>query len=121
MTCILVVEDDDAIRDMMVEVLCHEGFRTIEASSADTAVELLQTPGLWLIVTDINMPGRLDGIDLAIAARNVRPNIPVIFISGRFTRLAEASCAISDHTAFLQKPFTFAALIKNIERFVTVD
>ena len=68
---------------MIVEVLCEEGFQIIEAPSADAALELLKSSSLRLIVTDINLPGMRDGIDPAIAARTIKPEIPVIFISGR--------------------------------------
>jgi two-component system cell cycle sensor histidine kinase/response regulator CckA len=116
MICVMVVEDEGPIREMIVEVLCEEGFQIIEAPSADAAVELLELPSLRLIVTDINLPGMRDGIDLAIAARNVRPGIPVIFISGRPMKLVDASQAITNPTSFLLKPFTFQALIEDIER-----
>jgi CheY-like chemotaxis protein len=121
MTCILVVEDESEIREMIVEVLRGEGFQIVEAPSADAAIELLAIPSVRLIVTDINMPGQLDGIDLAIAARKLRPDIPVIFISGRFSRLADASCALTDYTTFLQKPFSLKALIKDVERFACAE
>ena len=116
MTCIMVVEDEGPIREMIVEVLYEEGFQIIEAPSADDAVELPGLSSLRLIVTDINLPGMRNGIDLAIAAREVRPGIPVIFISGRPTNLVDASQALTNPTSFLLKPFTFQALIVDIER-----
>lgn len=116
MTCIMVVEDEGPIREMIVEVLCEEGFQIIEAPSADDAVERLEMSSLRLLVTDINLPGMWNGIDLAIAARKVRPGIPVIFISGRPINLVDASQALSNPTSFLLKPFTFQALIEDIRR-----
>ena len=116
MTCIMVVEDEGSIREVIVEVLCEEGFQIIETPSADDAVELLELSSLRLIVTDINLPGMRDGIDLAIAARKVRPGIPVIFISGRPMKLVDASQALSNPTSFLLKPFRFQALIEDIRR-----
>jgi DNA-binding response OmpR family regulator len=121
MTCIMVVEDECPIREMIVEVLCEEGFQIIEASSADVAVELLELSSLRLIVTDINLPGMRNGIDLAIAARKVRPGIPVIFISGRPMNLVDASQALPNPTSFLLKPFTFQALLENIKRLASVN
>ena len=112
----MVVEDEDPIREMIVEVLCEEGFQIIEAPSADAAVELLEVSSLRLIVTDINLPGVRDGIDLALAAREVSPGIPVVFISGRPMNLTDASQTLTDPASFLLKPFTFQALIKDIKR-----
>jgi CheY-like chemotaxis protein len=115
MTAILVVEDEGDIREMLVEVLRDEGFQIVEAGSADAAMELLGLVSLRLIVTDINLPGQNDGIDLALAARRACPGIPVVFISGRPAKLAEAH-TLSDPAAFLLKPFRFEALIGEVER-----
>ena len=113
-----MVEDEGAIREMIAEVLSDEGFNIIKLPTADAAIELLEMSELSsvrLIVTDINLPGRQDGIDLAVEARRTYPGIPVIFISGRPAKLADAYTALGDPVAFLQKPFTFAALLKRVE------
>jgi len=115
MTCILVVEDESDIREMLVEVLREEGFQIIEAATADAAVELLDLATLGLVVTDINLPGRRDGIDLALAARRAHPGIPVVFMSGKPMKLAQAQ-TLSNPAAFLQKPFSFRALVGAVER-----
>jgi DNA-binding response OmpR family regulator len=115
MTCILVVEDEDNIREMIVEVIRDEGFEIIEATSADAAIGLLDLAGLGLVVTDINLPGRLDGIDLAFAARQAHPGIPVIFMSGRPAKLEEAN-RVANPVGFLAKPFRFTRLVENIQR-----
>jgi DNA-binding response OmpR family regulator len=115
MTCILVVEDESDIREALVEVLRDAGFQIVEAATADAATALLDFKGLSLIVTDINLPGRLNGIDLAVAARHARPGIPVIFISGRATNLEEAH-VLGDPAAFLLKPFNFRTLVGDVQR-----
>jgi len=115
MTRILVVEDEDCLREMIVEVIRAEGFEIVEASSADAAIGLLDLEGLGLVVTDINMPGRLDGIDLAFAARAAHPGIPVIFMSGRAAKLEEAG-SVTHPVGFLAKPFSFSRLVENIQR-----
>ncbi len=116
MTCILVVEHEHEVRELIVEVLRDEGFHIIEAHSADAAMKLLELSSLRLIVTAISLPGPCDGIALAMAARRACPGIPVIFISGQPWKLVEASRALHDATAFLQKPFYFRALLNDIER-----
>ena len=73
MTCVLVVEDEDDIRCLLVEVLTEAGYNVVEAETADAAVPLLRMEGVRLVVTDIDMPGRLDGVDLALRARAIRP------------------------------------------------
>lgn len=115
MTCILVVEDESDIREALVEVLQDAGFQIVEAATADAATAWLNLKGLSLIVTDINLPGQLNGIDLAVAARHARPGIPVIFISGRPTNLEEAH-TLGGPAAFLLKPFSFRTLVGDVRR-----
>jgi CheY-like chemotaxis protein len=81
---ILVVDDDPEVRAVALAVLDAAGYRVIAAASGDDAYTLLLTqPELRVDVlfTDILMPGRLDGIDLAIAARLLRPGLPVLYTS----------------------------------------
>jgi DNA-binding response OmpR family regulator len=117
MTRILVVEDESDVRELLVEFLRDAGFDVTEASTADAAIPLLELDDIRILVTDINMPGRLDGIDLACAARQRCPRIPVIFMSGRPAKLAE-SRRMDHPAAFLQKPFSFGTLVGNIERLM---
>ncbi len=114
---IIVVEDEFLIRTLLVEALSEEGFKTFEAASGDAAVPLLMNEDVQLIVTDINLPGSLDGIGVAQAARDHKPGIPVVFISGRPENLADAR--VLDHPAvFLQKPFALARLLNDVRRLV---
>lgn len=115
MACILVVEDENDIRSVITEVLDEAGFTVIEAETADAAVPLLDTEGVWLIITDIDMPGQLDGVGLAIEARRTHPHIPVIFITGK-PRLLPETNALADPMLCLLKPFTLATLLSNINR-----
>jgi two-component system, response regulator PdtaR len=115
--CVLVVEDEDAIREILVDVITDAGYAAVEAVTADDGVELLHTNDLGLILTDINLPGRLDGIDLAVAARQVHPRIPVVFISGRASKLDEAR-RIGQPADFLQKPFALNQLLASVDGLI---
>ena len=79
---ILVVEDDFLIRMMLAEVLADEGFDVIEAETGDEAFAVLDA-SVALIVTDMQLPGTLNGRTLVAEARKTRPDLPVIFTSGR--------------------------------------
>src|SRR5579884_1980024 len=82
---ILVVEDDRDVRELAIAVLEADGFRVLEAASGDDAHHLLLAhPDLRVDVlfTDVVMPGRLDGIDLGRAARELRPNLRVLYSTG---------------------------------------
>lgn len=117
MTCILVVEDENDVREVLVDAIADEGYSIISAGTGEEAVRLLKEPGLEMLVTDINLSGQKDGIDVAAAARQVHPGIPVLFISGRHWRLADAE-KLGGPAAYLRKPFSLTTLIQDIGRLV---
>src|SRR5579863_2043599 len=103
---ILVVEDDREVREIALTVLESSGYRVIEAATGDDAHNLLLThPDLRIDVlfTDVVMPGQLDGVDLAIQARELRPDLQVLFASG-FASLVRADRARDISGAMLRKP-----------------
>jgi len=80
---LLVVEDDDIVRMLMVEVLGELGYTAIEAENAAAALRILEDPTqpLALMMTDVGLPD-MRGEELAAKAREVRPTLPVLFASG---------------------------------------
>lgn len=80
---LLVVEDDDIVRMLMVEVLDDLGYKVIEAEDATAALRVLEDPdqALALMMTDVGLPDML-GEELAGKARELRPLLPVLFASG---------------------------------------
>ena len=80
---ILVVEDEPLVRSYVAELLRDQGYDAVEAENADTAMELLKSDEFNLIVTDIEMPGTLNGIELAWASEARNPHLPVVVMSGR--------------------------------------
>jgi CheY-like chemotaxis protein len=104
---ILVVEDDREIRDVAAAVLEGEGYRVVVAASGDDAHRLLlRQPDLTidLLFTDVVMPGRLDGIDLANVARGLRPGLLVLFATG-FANLVRPGRDRDLHGPVLNKPY----------------
>ncbi len=81
---VLVVEDEWLIRDTVVAVLAQAGFRVLEADQGETALATLQErgPAIDLLFTDIRMPGRLDGLELARRARALLPGLAILVASG---------------------------------------
>lgn len=80
---ILVVEDEALIRMMLVGELEDAGFAVIEAESADAAmIEMTRYPDIGAVVTDVRMPGSIDGLGLAVWMRAHRPAVPIIITSG---------------------------------------
>lgn len=82
-TPLLVVEDDDIVRMLMVDVLQELGYAVEEAEDGETAMALLGDPEqrFALMLTDVGLPG-MDGKELARQARELRPLLPILFASG---------------------------------------
>jgi CheY-like chemotaxis protein len=80
---VLLVEDEPLLREVTSEDLQDLGFATVCARDGDHALECLESDqALCAMVTDIRMPGGYDGWELAIKARELRPDLPVIYLSG---------------------------------------
>ena len=101
---VLVVEDEDVIRAMTIEFLEEAGLNVMEADTADAALRILETDGaaICLLFTDVRMPGRLDGLELARATMVRWPHIKIIVTSGMFSR---ATDTIPEGADFLPKPW----------------
>jgi DNA-binding response OmpR family regulator len=113
--CILVVEDDPLILMVLQVALEDAGFKVMVASHADQAVLKLKHSAAEIaaLITDIRLPGSATGWDVARAAREVKANMPVIYISGwneQDRRTEAVSGAI-----VLEKPVALSALIHAIE------
>lgn len=102
---ILVVEDEELIRLVLVETLADEGYRVVEASTGDEAARLLDGPDEFdAVVTDVQMPGTLDGVAVGRHARGRRPTIPIIYATGRPESMARAG-PLGPLDALLCKPY----------------
>jgi len=108
---ILLVEDDEALKDYATEILRELGYHVLQASSAGPALKILADhPEIDLLLTDMVMPGRVDGRQLADRALSQRPGLKVLFMTG-YTRNA-----IGQHGGFdagmcvISKPFSFEEL-----------
>jgi DNA-binding response OmpR family regulator len=110
--CILVVEDEPVIRFIVAEGLAEAGFDVCEAEDGDRAAVLIEGFGtpFTLLITDIHMPGTLNGLAVARLMRARHPSIPVIYTTGRPDVLATAG-RLRDNEALLAKPFTPSDLL----------
>jgi DNA-binding response OmpR family regulator len=116
---ILVVEDDDLVQSVVEENLIDGGFEIEIASSGENAVELLDASGgkYRALVTDINLqPGKIDGWDVARHAREIDPNFPVVYMSGKDAE-DWASKGVPN-SIMLAKPFAPAQLVTTISQLL---
>ena len=113
---ILVVDDEPTIRTLLVEVMIAQGYRVLEAADAATALALLMpdTP-LDLLVTDVGLPGTLNGRQLADALRGLRPELPVLFITGYAEGQVIDDAHLETGMRVLTKPFTLDTLERRIQ------
>lgn len=104
---ILVVEDDRDVRELALAVLDASGYRVLEAGSGDEAYRLLVSHpdiSIDLLFTDVVMPGQLDGIDLANAARSLRPGLRILYATG-FANLVRQNRDRELQGPVLHKPY----------------
>jgi len=118
MGTILVVEDEVLIRLDLAQQLRSAGFTVLEASTAHEAIMILQaTDGVPLVVTDVRMPGEIDGLGLASWIRLERPGTKVIVLSGHIPALRLATLA----DAALAKPVKPGQLVREVKRLLGLD
>jgi CheY-like chemotaxis protein len=107
---ILVVEDDEALRDYTTEVLRELGYEILEAHDGPSALLILERSGVDLMFTDVVMPGGLNGRELADEAIRRRPGLKVLFTTG-YTRNAIVHHGRLDSGVHLiGKPYSLAEL-----------
>ena len=112
---VLVVDDESFIRILVTETLEDLGYRYIEAEDGLSALKRLETKQkLDLLITDIGLPGGLNGRQLADAALLLRPNLKVLFITGQADASISGKSALPPNMHVLTKPFTLEQLKKCI-------
>lgn len=109
---VLVVEDEGFVRMLAVDVLEDEGFRVVEAATADEAWSILEgRTDIGVLFTDVNMPGHMDGLMLATRVAERWPHIRLVVTSGR---KGFSNHEMPDHGQFVQKPYRQSELMSAI-------
>jgi CheY-like chemotaxis protein len=116
-TTILVAEDEALVRELIVCELDDAGFLVLEAGSAEEALEILEQRNVDLLFTDIRMPGRMDGWDLAEEARRRDPAIKVVYTTG-YSQERPRPVPNSLH---VRKPYRAFEVIQAIEKLRDAD
>jgi CheY-like chemotaxis protein len=108
-TRVLVVEDEVLIRLMLADSLRDAGCEVVEAASADEALVVLDAAAAMdVMITDVRMPGRADGLQLASRMRVEHPELKIIVTSGQ----ASGDCGHAD--GFLLKPYGLAEIVERV-------
>lgn len=111
---ILLADDDAFLRELVGAKLRTCGYDVTETRSGDEALPLLQSRRFNVLVTDISMPGALDGWSLADQARGIHPDIPVVYVS---SAPQDAACGVSG-SLYLQKPVHLDVLVTALRQLV---
>jgi two-component system, response regulator PdtaR len=115
---ILLVEDDQMVRFTAADFLREEGFEVTEATGDDAAIQLADVDDFDLLFTDVQMPGERDGIDVAVRARQLYPEIAVIVASGYAPNLVERLDVLDPPAVFFRKPYRSKEILEVIRQLV---
>jgi signal transduction histidine kinase len=112
---ILVLEDDDDVRTHSVECLRELGYRVVEAHDGPSALRLLERqPRVDLLFTDVVLPGGLTGAQVAAQARDLRPQLRVLFTTGYARNAIIHHGRLDKGVQLITKPFTFSDLAAKV-------
>ncbi len=115
---VLIVEDEADIRTLLAELLRHDGYEVIEAADGDQAVVLIDgSHGFDLLLTGVQLPGLVDGIQVAAYARQRYRNVPVIVVSAQPSN-AQLLGRLVSRSVFIGKPYRLNTLLETMRRML---
>jgi len=115
---ILLVDDDPDIRSLTRTFLAHEGYSVLSSGEAERALQIFRAvPQIDLLVTDLYMPGR-SGMELARELKAMRPELPVLMISGGLLDGDQEEKLQAVGWSFLAKPFRLPELLSTVHRIL---
>ena len=117
---VLVVDDEPTVRMLVVEVLSELGYHAVEASDGAAGLRALQSGRrIDLLVTDVGLPGGMNGRQLADAARVGTPALKVLFITGYAENAVVGNGMLEPGMQIMSKPFTMESLATRIRDILT--
>jgi two-component system cell cycle sensor histidine kinase/response regulator CckA len=117
---VVLVDDDDLVRRLLSRVLEREGYRVLVATSGEEGLELVEnTREADLLLTDVTLPGELDGLELGRRALEGRSDLKLVCMSGYGAEdLAADLLRIAAAAVFLSKPFSTGELLETVHRLL---
>lgn len=103
-TRVLLVEDEVLISDMVADALEEQGFAVHAVANAADALRHIESGAVVdVLFTDVHLPGEMDGSELATRVRELRPDMPIVYASGRWSPSAQSN--LVSRSLFLPKPY----------------
>jgi PAS domain S-box-containing protein len=116
---VLVVEDEPVVRAVILEMLGDQGYRTLEAVDGPSGLRILRNPQrVDLLVTDVGLPG-MNGRQLADQARETRPDLKILFITGYAESVAMSDGFLQPGMEMITKPFDLDILSRRIRAMIS--
>ena len=116
---VLIIDDEFAVRALTGEILDELGYRTAAAANGRDGLKLLRTQDRYdLLVTDVGMPGGLNGRQVAEAARKLRPELKVLFITGYAEGAVLTEGQMASGAQVLTKPFAMEVLAARVRQLI---
>ena len=116
---VLVVDDEPTVRMLVIEVLQELGYSALEAGDGAAGLKVLQSSvRVDLLVTDVGLPGGMNGRQMADAGRVIRPDLRVLFITGYAENAVVGNGQLAQGMQVLTKPFTMDALATRVKDLI---
>ena len=116
---VLVIDDEDALRALMVDVLKDVGYRVLEAGDGPGGLKILQSDvRVDLLITDVGLPGGLNGRQVADAARALREDLKVLFVTGYAENAVVGNGHLDPGMQIITKPFPIAVLGARVREII---
>ncbi|WP_185804749.1 response regulator [Pontivivens nitratireducens] len=110
---VLIVEDEPLIRMDAIDIVEDAGFRTYEAASADAALLVMErVDDIAILFTDVDMPGSMNGLELAAHVRNTRPSVKILITSGIFN---VDQSSLPNGAVVIQKPYAMGHVTRKLQ------
>jgi CheY-like chemotaxis protein len=114
---ILLVDDEVSIRELLAEVLRDAGLDVVEARNAEEAMGVLSGHDkVDILLTDVQMPGKLDGVDLARNARHIQADMPVVIISAYLHRATDRIKGMVPTPLLVSKPYSLQSVAHQVQQ-----
>jgi CheY-like chemotaxis protein len=116
---VLVVDDESTVRMLVIDVLEELGYVALEAADSASALKMLQSDGrIDLLIADVGLPGGMNGRQVADAARQVRPDLKVLFITGYAENAVVGNGHLAPGMQVMVKPFAMESLASRIKALI---